>query len=134
MGKYWSWLRGKEGLESWLGGGVGREWESSSLRSWAVDSFLFFGQNLLLLLSPVLHVLFDMHCIVSNFWVRLSVVRRVFVGVVPKSLQHGRDFGHVCYSFIRVESHPLAQRFYIDGLDHLICWFLCSETRYLPSD
>lgn len=131
MRKGWSWLRGG-GLESWLGGGVGGKWESSSWGSWAVNSFLLFGQNLLLFQPPVLHILFDMHCVVGHFRVRLSVVRWVFVRVVPKSLQHGRYFGHVHYNFIRVESHPLAQCFYIDRLDHLICWFLCSETRYLP--
>lgn len=115
-----------------IGGGVGGKWESSSWGSWAVNSFLLFGQNLLLFQPPVLHILFDMHCVVGHFWVRLSVVRWVFVRVVPKSLQHGRYFCHVHYNFIRVESHPLAQCFYIDRLDHLICWFLCSETRYLP--
>lgn len=115
-----------------IGGGVGGKWESSSWGSWAVNSFLLFGQNLLLFQPPVLHILFDMHCVVGHFRVRLSVVRWVFVRVVPKSLKHGRYFGHVHYNFIRVESHPLAQCFYIDRLDHLICWFLCSETRYLP--
>lgn len=67
--------------------------------------------------------------VVQDFGVRPAVVRRVGMGVVSQSGQHGGYDSHVPHDVRRNLPHPLGQGLHIDRLDYLVCGSLHPEDR-----